>query len=408
MVSHNLVFKYPWLNYAKKLLEKYPQLNISLEDLLQQVSPIITAILPRVKSIIEDGLERRETLRNYDPNDPNNLILFPVLKLVLSALKERSIIYQVANAFSKHTKEMLDNERMKDGRVDAEKLVTIARDIEWIVESTDAKYGNEIFSFQMRFENYLPLSVKMKDPAWKLTNQKVQGGYVYLAGKDLTRLFEEYCKQKIMEAGDINDPHLKEQIRTSPIFSPFIAEVEELTKNKRIAFPVMDDYAHITQKDVLFPPCVRVLYNKATQGINMVHLERLFFAFFLLNIGYSVEDVLDVYRNSPDFDDKIARYQIEHAAGQKGRGTKYRAHSCAKLKSYQLCYANDPTYGHKWCASTDPDKKPITSPMGFVRRMAWSLKRQQERNANPPVSAQEKDKTSAPIEVGNTSEPEEP
>ncbi len=403
MVSHNLVFKYPWLNYAKKLLEKYPQLNISLEDLLQKVSPIITAILPRVKSIIEDGLERKETLRNFDPNDPNNLILFPVLKLVLSALKDRSIIYQVSNAFSKHTKDMLDNERMKDGRADAEKLVTITRDIGWEVDATDAKFGNELFTFRMRFENYLPLSVKMKDPAWKLTNQKVQGGYVYLAGKDLTRLLEEYCKQKILEAGEINDPHLKEQIRTSPVFAQFISEVEELTKNKRVSFPVMDDYSHITQKDVLFPPCVRVLYNKAMQGINMVHLERLFFAFFLLNIGYTVEEVLDVYRNSPDFDDRIARYQIEHAAGQKGRGTKYKAHSCAKLKSYQLCYANDPTYGHAWCANTDPDKKPITSPMGFVRRMAWYLKTKQQGNAQPPAPGSIKDGSKPSEDNGNNS-----
>jgi len=379
MVSHNLVFKYPWLESAKKLLEKYPQLNFSLDDLLQNISPVISAILPRIKSIIEDGLERRESLRDYNSNDPNNLILFPVLKLVLSALKERSIIYQVANAFSKHMKELLDNERMQDGRADAEKLVTIARDIGWVIEPSDERFGNEIFSFRMGFDHYLSLSVKMKDPNWKLTNQKLRKGYVYLAGKDLTRLLEEYCKQKILEAGDFNDPGLKEKIRTSPVFGPFITEVEELTKGQRAAFPMTENYAHITQKELLFPPCVRVIYQKATQGINMVHLERLFFAFFLLNIGYTVEDVLDIYRNSPDFNDKIARYQIEHAAGEKGRGTKYRAHSCDKLKSYQLCYANDPTYGHAWCANTDPEKKKlITSPIGFVRRMAWFLQKQQE------------------------------
>lgn len=400
MVSQTLLFKYPWLESAKKLIEQYPQLNFSIEELLQNKSPVISAVLPRIKSIIDDGLERKEVLREYDSNDINNVIMFPVLKLILSALKDRSIIFQVANAFSKHTKDLLDNERTRDGRADSGKLVTIAQDIGWEVEATEAKYGNELFAFRMRFENYLPLSVKMKDPAWKLTNQKVQGGYVYLAGKDLTRLLEEYCKQKILEAGDINDPHLKEQIRASPVFSPFIAEVEELTKNKRVSFPVMDDYSHITQKDVLFPPCVHVLYNKAKQGINMVHLERLFFAFFLLNIGYSVEDVLDVYRNSPDFDDKIARYQIEHAAGQKGRGTKYRAHSCSKLKSYQLCYANDPTYGHAWCANTDPEKKPITSPMGFVRRMAWYLKKNQQGNVQTPTPNLGKDE-SKPSGNGN-------
>src|SRR4030043_2284296 len=108
MVSQNLVFKYPWLESTKKLLEKYPQLNFSLEDLLENKSPMISAILPRVKNIIEDGLERKEILQKYDPSDINNIILFPVLKLVLRALKDRTIIYQVANAFSKHAKDLLD------------------------------------------------------------------------------------------------------------------------------------------------------------------------------------------------------------------------------------------------------------------------------------------------------------
>ena len=386
MVSQTLVFKYPWLESAKKLLERYPQLNISLEELLENKSPIIATILPRIKSIIEDGLERKETLRDYDENDIKNVILFPVLKLVLSALNDRSIIYQVANAFSKHTRSLLNDERTKDGRADSEKLVAIARDLGWTIEPSNVRYGNEIFSFQMRVENYLPLSVKMKDPSWKLTNQKLYKGYVYLAGKDLTRLFEEYCKQKILEAADITDLALKQKIRTSPTFSSFIKEVEELSKQKKSTLPVMDDYTHITQKESLFPPCVRVLYNKAIQGVNMVHLERLFFAFFLLNIGYSVEEVLEIYRNAPDFNDKIARYQIEHAAGQKGRGTKYRVHNCAKLKSYQLCYANDPTYGHPWCANANAGKKPITNPLGFVRRMVWSLKNEQSKNTEHSIS----------------------
>ncbi|OLS13395.1 MAG: DNA primase, large subunit [Promethearchaeota archaeon CR_4] len=111
-----------------------------------------------------------------------------------------------------------------------------------------------------------------------------------------------------------------------------------------------------------------------------------------------MEEVLDIYRNSPDFNDKIARYQIEHAAGEKGRGTKYRAHSCGKLKSYQLCYANDPTYGHRWCANTDPEKKPITSPLGFVRRMAWFLKNQQEKETQGSVPTVETGKTNPQAE----------
>ena len=318
--------------------------------------------------------------------------------MILSALKEKSVINQVANAFSKHTRKLLDEERIKGtGQADADKFLTIARDLGWIIESVDEQFGNEVFPFRVRFESYIPLSVRMKDPFWKLTNQKLQNGFVYLAGKDLTRLFEEYCKQKILEAGELHDPELKERIRRSPVFGPFISEVEQVIDASRAQFPFQSDFAHITQKEMLFPPCIKVIYSKILQGINLTHLERLFFAFFLLNVGYDVEGVLDVFRNSPDFDDKIARYQIEHSAGLKGRGVKYNVHSCAKLQSYRLCYATDPEVGHEWCANTDPNRKPIRNPMSFVRRMAWFIEKN-SGNILQKSNGQEATETDSPAE----------
>jgi DNA primase large subunit len=391
VVDQKLAFKYPWMESARRLLEEFRLLSFDLEDILEHSSPVVDAILPRVREIIQDGIERQETLRSYYPEDPNNLVLFPILKMVLSALKEKSVIFQVANAFSKHTRGLLNEERTKGGQADTNKFLAIARDLGWVIEVGDEQFGNEVFPFHIRFESYIPLSVKMKDPHWKLTNQKLQKGFVYLAGLDLTRLFEEYCKQKILEVAEIHDPELREKIRKSPVFGSFIAEIDQAVAASRAQFPFQSDFAHITQKEMLFPPCIKVIYSKILQGMNLTHLERLFFAFFLLNVGYDVDGVLDVFRNSPDFDDKIARYQIEHSAGLKGRGVKYNVHSCSKLKSYRLCYATDPEVGHEWCANTDPNRKPINNPMSFVRRMAWLL----ERNGNN-------------ILVENTNSPEAP
>ena len=57
MVSQNLVFKYPWLESAKKVLaDDFPNLVIPLDEMLKNNSPLIEAILPRVRSIIQDGL----------------------------------------------------------------------------------------------------------------------------------------------------------------------------------------------------------------------------------------------------------------------------------------------------------------------------------------------------------------
>src|SRR4030042_2066991 len=80
--SHLLV-KYPWLESAKQVLATDPQLTKSLDLLLNDPPASLSAtILPRLKLIIEDGLMRRETLREYKPRAGNNLLLFPLPKLL--------------------------------------------------------------------------------------------------------------------------------------------------------------------------------------------------------------------------------------------------------------------------------------------------------------------------------------
>src|SRR4030042_5463105 len=367
--SHLLV-KYPWLESAKQVLATDPQLTKSLDLLSTHPPPSLSATtLPRTKLIIEDGLMRRETLREYQPSDVNNLLLFPLLKLLLSALKNNSFIPKVANTFSKYAKVL------RDGEQEASTLLFVAKDIGWDVVPCDERLGT-VPPFKMAFNHYIAFSSKMRDPVWKLTNQKLRGGYVYLERNKLTRLFEEYCKKKILDVIPLGDQELKNQVRASPLFHDLIAEIEAVAPETEKTPTLFSTQA--TSREKMFPPCVRVLYQKSLQGINMTHVERLFFATFLLNIGFSLDDVLDLYRNSPDFNERLSRYQIEHAAGEKGKGTKYYAHGCPQLESYQLCYADDPTYGHPWCAHTNPKQHPIASPFDFARRMAWYLNKSLE------------------------------
>jgi DNA primase large subunit len=62
-------------------------------------------------------------------------------------------------------------------------------------------------------------------------------------------------------------------------------------------------------------------------------------ATYLLAAGRSTEEIVDVFRNAPDFSEKVTRYQIEHLAGLKGSHTKYTVPSCQKLKNESLCFA---------------------------------------------------------------------
>jgi DNA primase large subunit len=50
-----------------------------------------------------------------------------------------------------------------------------------------------------------------------------------------------------------------------------------------------------------------------------------------------VEEILELFRNVPDFNEKIARYQLEHIAGLRGSRKQYMPYSCQTMKSLGLC-----------------------------------------------------------------------
>ena len=62
-------------------------------------------------------------------------------------------------------------------------------------------------------------------------------------------------------------------------------------------------------------------------------------ATYMLAIGKPVDEIVLMFENAPDFNEKITRYQVEHLAGMKGSHTKYSVPSCDKLRNENLCFA---------------------------------------------------------------------
>ena len=55
-------------------------------------------------------------------------------------------------------------------------------------------------------------------------------------------------------------------------------------------------------------------------------------AVFLCAVGYTYEEVLEAYRHLPNFDEKIAGYQIKKILEKK-----YSVANCETLRSNNLC-----------------------------------------------------------------------
>ncbi len=173
------------------------------------------------------------------------------------------------------------------------------------------------------------------DPAWKPINLPVRGGRVYLDKRRAARVLKEVIQSRIEERVRGMMP-----LRLPDDMSWVLEEARSLLsearrprrgRGGRVSVPkgVVDPDA--------FPPCMAGLYEALRRGENLSHHARFAIATFLLNIGMGVDEVVDLFRNTPDFNERIARYQVEHLAGMRGSGKKYKTYSCEKMKTLGLC-----------------------------------------------------------------------
>ncbi|MEM4785156.1 MAG: hypothetical protein QXN88_05965 [Sulfolobales archaeon] len=84
-------------------------------------------------------------------------------------------------------------------------------------------------------------------------------------------------------------------------------------------------------------PCMKKLLEDCRNGINLSHNARVALTAYLLNIGFSVDEVVEVFRTQPDFNERVTRYQVNYIASYDGEGKPLLPYSCAKMKEMGLC-----------------------------------------------------------------------
>ncbi len=192
-------------------------------------------------------------------------------------------------------------------------------------------------NFSIHVTDYLKYAVKIKSDEWKLVNRELKNGYVNLKRNEFVRLIEEVLKEKFMEK--------------IPIFVNVKLDID-FSKKRFEKLPI---------REKCFPECMKAILSDLNDGKNVPHTGRFAIASFLINIGYSVERIVDVFRNAPDFDEDKTKYQVEHIAGLRGKGERYIAPSCETMKSWGLCVWNcetdNPIKFYRRCVSGDSNSK---------------------------------------------------
>lgn len=81
-----------------------------------------------------------------------------------------------------------------------------------------------------------------------------------------------------------------------------------------------------------FPPCIVHIVETMAETGEMSHFGRFQLAAYLHSIGWSVDDIVDVFRVASDFDERVTRYQVEHIVRNN-----YLPAGCGRTMTMGLC-----------------------------------------------------------------------
>ena len=328
--------KFPFTETARKIVEEK---NFSLKDIPPEVvnrARVMALTCAKKKCYFPLVKENREILEN-------EILAFPTAKIMLSTLREPRLYEHFAFSVSKAAFKNINE--FKNLR---EILIDLATELKIRFELTEEK--------NLFVEIPLPqfLEIFFRDENLKLVNQQVSHGKVYLSEKEFARFITEVIYYRIFSS-------LPVDLKSVPSALKIEAQkmASELKVRQRKEFK---DF--LGKLDVnAFPPCTAAMYADISEGKNLSHLARFDLATFLVAVGMPAEKIIELFKNTPNFNERVTRYQVERLAGKQGN--KYSPPNCAKTVSHQLCQRT-------------PECEGITHPLQFYKRKIFELKKKKK------------------------------
>lgn len=325
--------KYPFLKEAANYL-KIPDLRI--EDI---ATPQLEEILRRAEERVEEAVLYTRVSRKAEKAD-NEISSYPIAIVLATATKSSFIQKRYALAEAKQTFEDLKNEPR-------EKILFFAQNFEWrVADNNDTELPYE---FSLHFTHYLRNITHLREKKWKLVNRLLSNGHVYLTRGETARLLSEEVRKQIEKRFEMVElPHFPQKIiekaeRIKRLYA------EKIGTTETEGFPK-------TIEETTFPPCIGALYQAMSAGRHLSHIGRFTLTSFLVNIGMSPENVVELFRRFSDYNERMTRYQVEHIAGEKGSRTRYAPPKCDTLETHGVCI--------------NPDEicQKVRHPLGYYKR----------------------------------------
>ena len=319
-------------------------LDIKISDL---TSPEYKSILDRAEKRIEEAI-LLGAVTEQSPNDDIEIPSFPIAVMMAAATADSFIKRRYALAEAKRISNLLGNENKSN-------ITYIANNFNWKIKPVKDPAVSLTYDFTLHYTDFLKNATVFHDKKWKLINRRMLKGEVYLTKSEAARLLEEEVRRYIEGKLDIKVGSLPEAVMNR------INRLKQLFIEKRGEIQLEE-----LPKEVIvnaYPPCIKELYDTIASGRNVSHIGRFALTSFLINIGMTTKNVVNLFSSVSDFNERLTRYQVEHIAGERGSRTKYIPPRCDTLRTHGVCHSMDDT-----C-------RRVRHPLAYYRRKLRAIRR---------------------------------
>ncbi len=272
---------------------------------------------------------------------------FPIAIMMVASTADSRIKRTYALAEAKRVSRLLKQE-------DKETIMKIAENFKWKLRLIPPQHNLLNYHFALDFTDYIKNAAIMQDKKWKLSNRLLWKGEVFLTKVEVCRLLEEEVRRYIEQKLQVKVKSLP------PSITNHINRLKQIFYEKRGKTSWEDIPSEIII--VAYPPCIKKLHETISSGRHISHIGRFTLTTFLINIGMSTENVVDLFRSFADFNERMTRYQVEHLAGLKGSRTKYISPKCDTLRT------------HGVCPGMDNICRRVRHPLAYYRKKLITLK----------------------------------
>jgi DNA primase large subunit len=314
------IAKYPFLADAGQYLKDK---GFTLEQFGSDpdLKQLISKAFKRIQVAADGKIYNSDLIGNQVSREsalPREVFSFLLAIVLLKLSGMHTLIKRFALAEARRAEKYLEKDL---GNISDESKNQLAIKIIDNLFSVKIKKSEEYFIIPI--SDYLKHSVNFHEREWKLINRYVENGQVFLSPHETVRLIRKelgmYINSKIVNA------------KTPTMISGFEDSVNKLVLLSK-------KFKTFTVTTGEYPPCIKHALEILEKGENLPHSGRFMLATFLLSKGQTVQQIAPLFKNAPDYNERVTLYQLNHLAGTSGGGTQYSCPSCEKLKTQSLCF----------------------------------------------------------------------